>query len=167
MTRTPIPDMPAAASDKAGREFWHGVLLAGGFTAIPRWTKDPVRGAGEHEVRIPEECMSSLRGLAGTMEVPLTSVLLTGHARVLAALSGEREVCTGYAREAGSPLPCRIALGGRTWRELLLECVRVRSDLLAHRDHGHASVPRRADGRILPHEEIGRASCRERVYLCV
>ncbi len=134
MNTTLIPDAPAAASDKAGREFWRSVLLAGGFTAIPRWTKHPLRGTGEYQLRIPEECMSSLRVLAGTMEVPLTSVLLAGHARVLAALSGESEVCTGYAREAGSPLPCRVALNGRTWRELLLECVRVHSEMLAHRD---------------------------------
>jgi len=28
----------------ADREFWRGVLIAGGFTAIPRWTLDPVSG---------------------------------------------------------------------------------------------------------------------------
>jgi amino acid adenylation domain-containing protein len=134
MKTTPILEAPATLSDKAGREFWRGVLLAGGFTAIPRWTKHPVPGVGAHEVRIPEDCMSSLRALSATMEVPLTSVLLTGHVRVLGALSGESEVCTGYAREAGSPLPCRVTLGGRTWRELLLECVRAHSELLAHRD---------------------------------
>ena len=134
MTTTTILDAPTAASDKKGRDFWRGVLLAGGFTSIPRWTTHPVPGAGEHEVRIPEECMSSLRALAGTMKVPLTSVLLTGHARALAVLSGESEVCTGYALEAGSSLPCRIAVTGRTWRELLLECERVRSEVLTHRD---------------------------------
>jgi amino acid adenylation domain-containing protein len=134
MMTTAILHAPAAASDKACRDFWRGVLLAGGFTSIPRWTSHPVPGTGEHEVRIPEECMSALRELASTIRVPLTSVLLTAHARTLAALSGESEVCTGYALEAGSPLPCRISLTGRTWRELLLECERVRFDVLAHRD---------------------------------
>jgi len=134
MKTTSSPDAPAMASDKAGHEFWRGVLLAGGCTAIPRWTKHPVPGVGQHEVEVPEGCMSSLRGLAGAMSVPLTSVLLTGHARVLAALSGESEVCTGYAREAGDPLPCRIVLTDGTWRELLLECVRVHSELLVHRN---------------------------------
>jgi amino acid adenylation domain-containing protein len=135
MMTTSILDAPSTATDRAGHEFWRGVLLAGGFSAIPRWNKHPTPGAAELEVRIPAECMSSLRALAATMKVPLTSVLLTGHARVLATLSGEDEVCTGYAREAGSPLPCRIALGGGTWRELLLECVRVQSELLFHRDY--------------------------------
>ena len=29
---------------EADREFWRGVLVAGGFTAIPRWTFDPAAG---------------------------------------------------------------------------------------------------------------------------
>ncbi|MDT7582506.1 MAG: hypothetical protein QOE32_56, partial [Pseudonocardiales bacterium] len=28
------------ASVAAGREFWLGVLLGGGFTAIPRWARE-------------------------------------------------------------------------------------------------------------------------------
>src|SRR5438094_860028 len=27
-----------------GREFWRGVLVAGGFTVLPRWTREPVAG---------------------------------------------------------------------------------------------------------------------------
>lgn len=154
METTSILDAPTTASDKAGHEFWRGVLLAGGFTAIPRWTKHPVAGTAEHEVRVPEECMSSLRRLAATIEVPLTSILLTGHARVLAALSGESEVCTGYARETGTPLPCRIALGDRTWRELLLECVRVHSELLAHRDFPVADLQRQLGLSEQPFETL-------------
>src|SRR5262245_1000639 len=133
MKPTPTPDVPLIVTDNAGREFWRAVLLTSGFTAIPRWTKHPVPGTGEHDVMIPEECMSSLRGLADTMMVPLSSLLLAAHTRVLATLSGEREVCTGYAREAGSPLPFRIDLGVRTFRRVLFRSVRVHSEMLAHR----------------------------------
>src|SRR5262249_7396261 len=45
------------------REFWRRVLLAGGFTALPRWTLDPVAGVGEHEARIPDELAAVLRRL--------------------------------------------------------------------------------------------------------
>ena len=34
---------------KAGREYWRGVLAAGGFTVVPRWTLDPRPGVGEHD----------------------------------------------------------------------------------------------------------------------
>src|SRR6266567_6288 len=116
------------------REFWHGVLLAGGFTALPRWTLDPVIGVGEHEARIPDELVAALRRLANELAVPLSSVLLTAHAKVLGALSGEIEVCTGYALEFGSPLPLRMTLGPRSWREVLLDAARAEAELLAHKD---------------------------------
>src|SRR5207247_8015837 len=100
------------------REFWHGVLLAGGFTVLPRWTLDPVPGVGEHEARIPDELVAVLHRLANELAVPLSSVLLTAHAKVLGALSGEREVCTGYTTELGPPLPLRMTLGPCSWREV-------------------------------------------------
>src|SRR5881296_1890257 len=94
---------------EGGREFWRNVLLVGGFTAIPRWTLDPVAGVGEHEARIPDELVGALRRLANELAVPLSSVLLTAHAKVLGALSGEGEVWTGYAAVEGRlPLPCRM-----------------------------------------------------------
>jgi amino acid adenylation domain-containing protein len=121
------------ATEERGREFWRGVLLAGGFTALPRWTLNPASGIGEHEAAIPDELVATLRRLAIALKVPLSSVLLTGHAKVLGALSGEREVCTGYAGGRSSPLPLRMTLRHRSWREALLETARAESELLAHR----------------------------------
>ncbi|HEV2495029.1 MAG TPA: amino acid adenylation domain-containing protein [Terriglobia bacterium] len=105
-----------------------------GFTAVPRWTLNPVPGAGEHETAIPAELVAALRRLAKELEVPLSSVLLTAHAKVLGALSGEREVCTGYAANAHSPMPLRMTLAPRSWRETLLATARSESDRVAHRD---------------------------------
>ena len=115
------------------REFWRGVLLAGGLNAVPRWTLNPVPGAGEHEARIPDELVTALRRLANELAVPLSSVLLTAHAKVLGALSGERDVSIGYASELGWPLPIRMTLGSRSWREVLLDAARAEAELLAHR----------------------------------
>src|SRR5438093_1041664 len=118
-----------------GREFWRGVLLAGGFTAVPRWTLVPVPGVGEHEARIPYELVAALRRLADELAVPLSSVLLTAHAKVLGALSGECEVSTGYAAVQGrSPLLCRMTTEPHSWRAMLLEAHRAESELLAHKD---------------------------------
>src|SRR5215469_3367313 len=116
------------------REFWRSVLREGGFTEIPRWTLDPVAGFGEHEARIPDELVTALRRLANQFAVPFSSVLLAAHAKVLGALSGESEVCTGYASEPGSPLPLRMKLGRPSWREVLLDTARAEAELLAHKD---------------------------------
>src|SRR5712691_9586632 len=96
-----------------------------GFTVVPWWTLKPVPGAGEHEVRIPDELMAASRRLANDLAVPLSSVLLAAHAKVLGALSGEREVCTGYAVEDRPPLPCRMTTEPHSWRAMLLEANRA------------------------------------------
>src|SRR5438876_8255135 len=77
---------------------------------IPRWTLDPMPGVGEHEARIPDELVATLHRLADNVAMPLSSVLLTAHAKVLGALSGEREVWTGYAVGGNSLLPCRVTV---------------------------------------------------------
>src|SRR5947208_2175900 len=118
-----------------GREFWSGTLLAGAFTALPRWTREAVADVGEHDARIPDELVAALRRLADEVKAPLSSVLLTAHAKVLSVLSGEREVSTGYAAMEGrSPLLCRMTTEPHSWRAMLLEAHRAESELLAHKD---------------------------------
>ena len=103
--------------------------MTGGFTVVPRWTLKPVPGIAEHEVKIPDELMAALRRLASDLAVPLSSVLLAAHAKVLGALSGEREVCTGYAVPAGPPLPCRLSIELDSWRALVLAAQRAEREL--------------------------------------
>src|SRR5713226_1137352 len=135
MSNIRLRDGDTVTPAERGREFWRGVLLAGGFTVLPRWTLDPVPGVGEHESRIPDELMASLRRLAYELAVPLSSVLLTAHAKVLGALSGEREVSTGYAAVEGRPpLPCRMTTEPHSWRTMLLETNLAELDLLSHAD---------------------------------
>jgi amino acid adenylation domain-containing protein len=120
---------------EAGHEFWRGVLVVGGFTAIPRWSLDPATDTAEHEAKIPDDLIATLRRLAGELNVPLSSVLLAAHAKVLAALSAEREVVTGYVGRQGSqPLFCRLTTEPDSWRALLLATHRAESELLVHSD---------------------------------
>ena len=94
---------------EAGGDFWRGVLAAGGFTAMPRWTRDPIVGVAVYHAAIPSDRVAASRRLAEELEVPLGSVLLAAHAKVLSALSGERHVTTGYISASGAgPLPCPL-----------------------------------------------------------
>ena len=133
MTTISLRDKVTTA--EAQREFWREVLAAGGFTAIPRWTLDPVPGVIDREAAIPGDLVAALRALADELAVPLSSVLLAAHAKVLAALSGEREIVTGYvAVQGGQPLPCRLTTGPDSWRTVLADTHRVESQLLTHKD---------------------------------
>ncbi|MGH3931141.1 MAG: AMP-binding protein, partial [Pseudonocardiaceae bacterium] len=123
---------------KTDREFWRGVLIAGGWTPIPRWTLNPVPGVVEHEAKIPDDLVAALRRLADGLGMSLRSVLLAAYAKVLAALSGERAVVTGYVAVEGSrpgqTLPCLLTIEPGSWRTLLLDTARVESELLSHTD---------------------------------
>src|SRR6266850_5104761 len=134
MSKTRLRDAGTVTGSERGAQFWRGVLL-GGVTALPRWTLNPVPGVGRHEATIPDELMAAVRRLADELAVPLSSVLLTAHAKVLGALSGEREVATGYAAVDGSPpLPCRMTTEPHSWRGVLLETHRAELELLSHKD---------------------------------
>jgi amino acid adenylation domain-containing protein len=119
----------------ADRDFWAGVLTAGGFTAVPRWVEEPVPGVAEYGQAVPDDTAEAVRGLAAELGVPVSAVLLAAHAKVLAALTGERDVVTGYAPGAEArPLPCRLTVAPQTWRRLVRGVRGVEADLLAHRD---------------------------------
>jgi non-ribosomal peptide synthetase-like protein len=117
------------------REYWREVLVAGGFTAIPRWAVHPVVGVAEHKEIISDDLVAKLRRLGDEMSLSLGSVVLAAHAKVLAALSGETGVLTGYvAVEGAQPLPCRLSTKPDSWRSLLVDAHRVEKELLSHKE---------------------------------
>ena len=121
-------------SPETDQEFWREVLLAGGSSELPAWCGDPSATVTETEVELSEALVTRLRALTGELAVSLSSVLLAGHARVLAALCGQRDVVIGYAaRGAAVPMPCRLDTSCTTWRELLAESFCVESAMLIHR----------------------------------
>src|SRR2546425_3576353 len=137
ITPTPPRTHRAAGTPGAerGREFWRRALLAGAFTALPRWTCQPMAGISEYRARIPDELVATLRRLADELSVSLSSVWLTAQAKVLSALSGERDVSIGYAAvEDRSPLLCRLTTKPHSWRTMLLETHRAVLELLSHAD---------------------------------
>ncbi|MDT7625242.1 MAG: hypothetical protein QOF99_6143, partial [Pseudonocardiales bacterium] len=122
----------------SGREYWSGVLRAGGCTTIPRWVAEPTAeqaGVAEVAVTVPDDVATALCRVAEECAVPRRSMVLAAHAAVLAALCGERRVVTGYVAVAGGPaLPCGLDTGAGSWRALLRDTARVESELRSHRD---------------------------------
>ncbi|HET9873726.1 MAG TPA: amino acid adenylation domain-containing protein [Propionibacteriaceae bacterium] len=120
---------------EAGQDFWRDVLVTGGRTTLPRWTLQPIMGIAEHDVALPASLLAALHRFAEDLAVPLSSVLLAAHAKVLAALSGDREVTVGYVTAGGGgPLPCPLTTEPVAWRGLVLGCHRLASDLLRHKE---------------------------------
>ncbi|MES4906477.1 MULTISPECIES: amino acid adenylation domain-containing protein [unclassified Streptomyces] len=128
---------------EADQECGSGVPAAGGFPVVPRWTREPVAGVAAYEVAVAGDVVEGVRALAEDVGVPVSSVLLAAHAKVLSALSGEREVVTGYAAHAAGPVPaCRLSVAPASWRALVLSAHRAAAESSAHRD-SPAGEPRR------------------------
>ncbi|GHO99660.1 hypothetical protein KSF_097080 [Reticulibacter mediterranei] len=137
------------------REFWQRMLEAGGSTTIPRWTLTPEKGIASYEVTLPRDLVADLCQLADELTIPFNSLLLAAHARVLAALSGEREVTTGYvAIEGGQTLPCRLTVEAGSWRTFLRDSHRVKTELLSHKDFPIDDLRREPGLTRLPFETV-------------
>ncbi|SDL85551.1 amino acid adenylation domain-containing protein [Geodermatophilus siccatus] len=122
------------APTEAGPASRRGVFPAGGSTAIPRWTRDPRPGVARLDTTLPGSLAVGLRRRAGELGVPLRSLFLAAHARVLGALSGEADVVTGVVTRTGDdPVPCRLSSDAGSWRRLVRHVAEVEAGLRVHR----------------------------------
>ncbi|MFD3584561.1 amino acid adenylation domain-containing protein [Streptomyces sp. NPDC058683] len=140
---------------ESDREFWSRVLTAGGATAVPRWAPQPVQGAAEHEIPVPDDTAEAVRELAGQRRLPVGTLMLAAHLKVLAVLSGEAEVVTGYTTGAdGEPLPCRASVPAGPWPALLTAARDAEAEVLAHRDFPVAELRRELGLTEPPYEVV-------------
>ncbi|HEU4881191.1 MAG TPA: amino acid adenylation domain-containing protein, partial [Longimicrobium sp.] len=138
-----------AVASPGSRAFWRGVVDDAPVAELP-----PRQGAAEALdeapylwVDLPAETAEGLRRVADGEGVPLKTVLLAAHLRVLALLGGGTDVVTGYVT-SGRPeadggdralglflntVPLRVRMEGATWRELLRRTWAAEEALLPHR----------------------------------
>jgi amino acid adenylation domain-containing protein len=133
---------PAAEAEM----FWSEVLLAGGTTTCPRWTRRPGVGTGQHEVALSSELEAAVGRLATTSGTTVETLVLAAHAKVLGVLTGEREVVTGFVPAPGrAALPCRLTTEAGSWQELVAATHRATAGLIAHRDFPLSGLRRALD----------------------
>ncbi|MEU8258989.1 condensation domain-containing protein, partial [Micromonospora inaquosa] len=138
----------AAITSDESRRFWARQVA----DAPPTRLADLAEQEGEltiarQPVEIPLAVERGLRELANRLGVPLKSVLLAAHLRVLAGLLGAREVVSGmvtHGRPEGpdgdrikglflNTVPIRLALGSGSWSDIVRMTHRAEVDLLPHR----------------------------------
>ena len=140
-----------AIASAGHREFWRDWMRGGsGLAELPRWPGgERVPGPRyPRKVSIPPEQLGQLNRLAQLTGVPLKSVLLAAHVRVLTLLSGEVEMVTGLVmngrleEEGGervlglflNTLPLRLELPEpSTWRQLVRRTFDAECALLPYR----------------------------------
>jgi pristinamycin I synthase-3/4 len=145
-----------AIADPENRTWWADNLDGQGLLTLPTPTTDlggalpdePVRCDVEHELQ------TRLRDLAARLGLPLRSILLAAHLRVLALWGGTLDVTSGVVchirTEAPdgdkvlglflNTLPLRLRIQPESWRALINRVFEAELGLLAHRFYPLAQI---------------------------
>ncbi|MBW4678187.1 MAG: amino acid adenylation domain-containing protein [Desmonostoc geniculatum HA4340-LM1] len=149
------------------RDFWFQKLSQSTISTIPRWSSAE-KVANNKQINIQEvfltpEVSQGLRQLAHSTSVPLKTVLLAVHIRVMSLLTGHSEVTTGLVSN-GRPeesdgervlglflntLPFSIKLPGGTWIDLVRETFETERELLPFRRYPLAIIQKEFGGQPL------------------
>jgi amino acid adenylation domain-containing protein len=152
-------------AQRTSRDFWRRRLFGCEVLKLPRASLAdgaPV-GAVEREVAIPTEVSEGLKRAARSMGIPVKSVLLAVHTRVLGLLGNASDIVTGLVahtrlEEADgerllglflNTLPLRLRLDAESWAELATRAFEAEVELLPHRRYPLALIQRDRGGAPL------------------
>ncbi|MBD2208746.1 amino acid adenylation domain-containing protein [Nostoc linckia FACHB-104] len=157
----------AALESETTRQYWLEQLADVTVTKLPRWREsyrqENQAEIGIQEIAITAELSDGLKKLAAQAGVPVKSVLLAAHLRVLNLLSNQADVLTGLVAN-GRPedadgerilglflntLPLRSHLGSGTWLELIQQTFQAEQAALPHRRYPLAEIQRLCGGQAL------------------
>src|SRR6185369_8981338 len=127
-------------------------LSEANFVKVPRWNAVPAEHSaaprpGKLHIPFSSSLFKDLKMVSRLAGVPIKSVLLAAHLRVMSLLSGQADVTTGLVtngrveeidgeRVLGlflNTLPLRLKLGGGTWLNLVRETFEAEKELMPHR----------------------------------
>ncbi|AVZ74465.1 non-ribosomal peptide synthetase [Streptomyces lunaelactis] len=154
----------AAVEDDDSRRFWADQLTGSTLTRLPRglvaagrpgYAVDAVMAFTDRPV--PEAVHRGLGELARELGVPLRTVLLAAHLRVMGLLTGTDDLVTGAVyngrgEEADgdlalgvflNTLPVRGRLPGGTWSDLVRQTAALDLEILRHRRYPLSEIMRR------------------------
>jgi amino acid adenylation domain-containing protein/non-ribosomal peptide synthase protein (TIGR01720 family) len=174
----PLPDLPPPAvglrdfvrlereaiASAETREFWQRWLDGSVFLKLPRSAAagQPAR-TRELDVPILDRVSDGLRRTARQLGLPVKTLLLAAHLKVLGLASGEADVVTGLSsngrpEQAGGDqalglflnnLPVRVRLGEGTWIDLARATFESERSMLPHRRYPFADIQADQGGRPL------------------
>jgi amino acid adenylation domain-containing protein len=166
----PPPPPPAAAfrdfialeqrtlESGESRAYWSGLLAGRTSWRLPRWPG--AAGGGRAPAVTRTLPAAALEPVASAAETPVKSVLLAAHLRVLAELSGNRDVLTGLVvngrpetadgdRVLGlflNTVPFRLPALAGSWTDLTREVFRREREMMPHRRFPLAELQRGPGG---------------------
>jgi amino acid adenylation domain-containing protein len=148
----------ASLESEECRRFWRDSLSDATVTEIAPWPAES--SATSHKrgrnlkVHLPDEVSEGLHRLAVNAAVPLKSVLLAAHLKVMSLVMGQSDVitglvCNGRPEETDGELihglflnvvPFRLRVGAQSWTEFVRDTFNAERDLLPFRRYPLAAI---------------------------
>jgi amino acid adenylation domain-containing protein len=156
-----------AIASQETRDYWMGLLANANLQTLPRWPHSLCAGGHEQnrgpEIILDTGIVDGLKNLGRQAGVPLKSVLLAAHQRVMSLLYGQNDVtsgllCNGRPEDVDgekviglflNTLPFRSQLTGGSWLELVKQTFTAEQKLSAHRRLPLSEVHRLNGGRAV------------------
>jgi amino acid adenylation domain-containing protein len=124
----------------------------------PKWRGQEVQAGQEVRANIPPEVSDGIKRAARLAGVPVKTMLLAAHLRVLGFLTGQEEVVSGlitHGRPEGvqsdrilglflNAVPFRMQLDGGTWLELASEVFRREREMFSYRYYPSSELQQRS-----------------------
>jgi amino acid adenylation domain-containing protein len=136
---------------RAHQAFWREYLDEYVFCALPCANNgsEPDAGPSRQIARIDDEVCAGLQRLAADLQVPMRTLLLAAHVRVLGMVSGKTDVTTGLVCNVRpeqadgekvlglflNTLPFRQKLRHTSWSELIRETFAAELSVMEHRQY--------------------------------
>lgn len=149
------------------REFWRKTLDGSEFLRVPRlfpndFEAETALPNGVHIARTPlaEEVSKNLFHLSQKLAMPLKSILMAAHLKVLQAITGRKDILTGLV-SVGRPetadaekvlglhlnsLPFRAELNGGSWRDLIAQTFETEREIIPYRRFPLAEIQNMCGG---------------------
>ena len=157
----------AALNSAEARSYWRQKLTDSTIARLPRWPSSYRSASSEAvhtvDVTLAPDVSEGLKRAARTEQLPLKSVLLTAHLKVVGLISGQSDVITGVVTH-GRPedvdgeralglflntVPFRLALGAGSWIELGRRVFESERQLMPYRHYQMAQIQRDLGGQSL------------------
>ncbi len=157
----------ASLASGSARNYWEQKLRDLTATILPVWPSS--QPAAElpsvrlQRVFIPEETSGKVKKLARSIGVPIRSILLATHLKVIGFLTGQTDIISGMAfngrperrdgeRTLGlflNTLPFRLKISGGTWTDLIRQVFETEREILPYRWYSMAQIQRDFGGEPL------------------
>jgi amino acid adenylation domain-containing protein len=149
------------------RDYWEGKLSDATVLKIARWPTAGRPSAGtrfrRRAVPIPGALSDALKAVARAANVPIKTVLLAAHFKVLSLVSGQTDVMSGLVSNGRAEahdgalvrglflntVPLRLHVEGGTWLDLIRQTFEGEWEMLPHRRYPLSELQRRHGGQTL------------------